>query len=164
MRSITDLSPPSLLAPAALAAALLFTSGSASASGGYPTTIASKYGVGAPACTLCHTNPSGGAGTAEQPFAVTMKKYGLTGNSATAALEQALEDNTDDSDSDGTPDVDELQNGGDPNSGGAAVDPAKYGCVEQSNSIAGARSSSPRLASLAVAGLVAGFLFLRRRR
>jgi hypothetical protein len=154
------------LAPAVIAGALLVTPSTALASGGYPGVVAGKLGVAAPACTLCHDNPSGGAGTATRPFAVTMKsKYDLTGGEADDVLEKALDANKDDSDTDGTSDVDELKAGSDPNqAGGGNVVPAKYGCFEQSSTIAGVGSRAPRTASLTMAGLVAVGLLLRRRR
>lgn len=165
MRYTADHSSLSLLGSTALAAALLFTSSSALASSTYPGVIASKYSVTAPQCTLCHNNPAGGSGTATQPFASTMTGKGLTGGSATDLLGTLLDASTSDTDGDGVTDVDELKAGGDPNvSGGTPVEPPSYGCIEQNGSIAGPRSQSPRLASMAVAGLLAGFLFFRRRR
>jgi hypothetical protein len=166
MRYTAYLRSPSLLGSAAIAASLLLSASSAQASGGYPAAIAAKFSVTQPQCTLCHNNPAGGGGTATQPFALTMKsKYGLTGGGALAALQTGLDANTDDTDGDGVGDVDEIKAGGDPNvSGGTPVEPPSYGCIEQNGSIAGPRSQSPRLASLAVAGLLAGFLFFRRRR
>lgn len=165
MRSIALFSAPSLLAATPLAAALLFGSSTALASGGYPGNIATKLSVDAPACTLCHDTDAGGSGTANKPFALTMRnQYGLTGGSATAALEAALDNNTADSDGDGASDIDELRNGEDPNRSGGSVTPAKYGCIEQNSSIAGSTSAPPRIASMVMAGLVAGVLLLRRRR
>lgn len=165
MRLTSSLPSPSLLGSAALAGALLLASPSAHASSGYPGAIATKYSVAAPQCTLCHNNPQGGGGTATQPFAATMIPLGLSGGSATDKLTAALDANTADTDGDGKTDVDEIKAGEDPNvSGGTPVEPPSYGCIEQNGSIAGTRSPSPRLASMAVAGLLAGFLFFRRRR
>lgn len=165
MRLISYPRSPSLLGSAALAGALLLASPSARASGAYPGTIGTKYSVTAPQCTLCHNNPAGGGGTATQPFAATMKGLGLAGGGDTAKLTATLDANTNDTDGDGKSDVDEIKAGEDPNvSGGTPVEPPSYGCIEQNGSIAGTRSQSPRLASMAVAGLLAGFLFFRRRR
>lgn len=165
MRHTAYLSAPSLLGSTALAAALLFASPAAQASSAYPGAIATKYSVAAPQCTLCHNTPAGGSGTAVQPFAAAMRGKGLTGGGATDLLQTLLDANTDDTDGDGVSDVDEIKAGGDPNvSGGTPVEPPSYGCIEQNGSIAGPRSQSPRLASMAVAGLLAGFLFFRRRR
>jgi len=70
-------------------------------------------------CTICHTGVMGGAGTSKQPFAVAMKTAGLQIEnvaSLQAAL-AALEAQKTDTDCDGTPDIEQLKQGRDPNTG-----------------------------------------------
>jgi len=70
-----------------------------------------------PPCSLCHLRGSTGAGTAETPFALSMKARGLSPNDNTSvatALDAMVRDNVD-SDGDGTPDVQEIENDTDPN-------------------------------------------------
>jgi len=70
-----------------------------------------------PPCSLCHLRGSTGPGTAETPFALSMKARGLVGGdnaSLTRALEALTADKVD-SDNDGVPDVQEIENDTDPN-------------------------------------------------
>jgi len=70
-----------------------------------------------PPCSLCHLRGSTGAGTAQTPFALSMKAHGLVAGdnaSVTQAL-NALSSDKVDSDNDGTPDVQEIENDTDPN-------------------------------------------------
>ena len=70
-----------------------------------------------PPCSLCHSRGSTGAGTAQTPFALSMKARGLVAGdnaSLTTALNSLQSDNVD-SDNDGTPDVREIENDTDPN-------------------------------------------------
>ncbi len=156
--------------PAAFGLLLLSVASPAAASGGYPGTVQAKVGAAElPLCTICHRDLSGGAGTVIQPFGQAMvSKYGLTGGSATDLLNDALdkaEADALDTDGDGQTDVAELAAGTNPNqAGGGQAVPAKYGCFESGGTIASAPPGSPRFASMAIAGLVAGFLFFRRRR
>lgn len=131
---------------------LLFAS--ASASSVYPTTLAQLAGSTCePTCTVCHETESGGGGTVVQDFGVAMVARGLTGGADTEGLEAALttlEDDAIDSDGDGTPDVDELAGGVDPNPGGEAycdVLTPTYGCLSH--------TGGPPLAGLALLGLLA---------
>ena len=117
-----------------------------------------------PPCTLCHDNPNGGIGTATTKFAVSMKAAGLSATSSLADLDKALDTlaaNNTDSNGDGIPDIQELKEGIDPNTGAAQPNapPETFGC--------GARIASGKvqfrgtlLGALAVLGLVV----LTRRR
>ena len=70
-----------------------------------------------PPCSLCHLRGSTGAGTADTPFALSMKARGLSASDNTSvatALDAMLRDNVD-SDGDGTPDIQEIENDTDPN-------------------------------------------------
>lgn len=85
-------------------------------------------------CLPCHVDQLGGAGTAVQPFAQTLAKYGIDGRSSAGDLRSALERLGDeDSDGDGVPDLEELLSGGDPNHSacgpGVEVLEYEYGCA-----------------------------------
>lgn len=85
----------------------------------YPGTVKVKLGlVTIPQCTLCHATNAGGAGTANRPFADSARDLGLSGGSDTTQLEgvlDAMQAAGTDSDMDGTPDIEELTNGRNPN-------------------------------------------------
>jgi hypothetical protein len=106
----------------------------AAASPNFPDEIASALSTPCvPQCTLCHTTNLGGWGTAHTRFVAAMSVKGKLlpeeGSSVAPAL-AALEDQRIDSDSDGTPDVDELRQGSNPN--GDSVDLCSdvgYGCA-----------------------------------
>lgn len=89
-----------------------------------------------PPCTVCHATNAGGGGTVTQPFGVALVDAGLLAND-TPSLEAAvatLEADGTDSDEDGTPDIDELAAGEDPNGGpafcadGQELVTPRYGC------------------------------------
>jgi MYXO-CTERM domain-containing protein len=91
----------------------------------FPATIRSAESLTyTPACTLCHRGvPS--VGTVTTPFGINMRQRGLVAYdeaSLRAAL-AAMESDQVDSDGDGTPDIDELRAGTDPNSATAAPSP-----------------------------------------
>lgn len=158
--------PLGSLLPAALGLVLLSMPRPAAASGDYPGRIATKFDVDPPACTICHRDLNGGSGTVVQAFGQGMVANGLGGGSA-ANFEDLLDQTGGrDSDGDGQNDLAELQAGTNPSLAGASADlpPATYGCFETKGTVASAPPGSPRLASTAVAGLLAGFLFFRRRR
>jgi hypothetical protein len=70
-----------------------------------------------PPCSLCHLRGSTGAGTADTPFALSMKARGLSASdnsSVDTALDAMVRDKVD-SDGDGTPDIQEIENDTDPN-------------------------------------------------
>lgn len=70
-----------------------------------------------PACITCHTRPDGGELTANTPFGISTRRAGLhcCNNSELLDVLATLEANGTDSDSDGTPDTEELRAGTDPN-------------------------------------------------
>jgi hypothetical protein len=89
----------------------------------YPAVVEATLRLSAPpACTLCHTDPNGGQGTAQQKFALTLKQFGLPNTEDIKELQAILEDvdacNVD-SDGDGVPDIVEIQKGTNPNDGPA---------------------------------------------
>ena len=71
-----------------------------------------------PPCSLCHLRGSTGPGTANTPFALSMKARGLStsdNTSVVTALGAMVRDKVD-SDGDGTTDIQEIENDTDPNS------------------------------------------------
>lgn len=116
----------------ALALGTLLFPADARASATYPDSLKNALGMPcAPPCTLCHQDNKGGYGTATKPFAQSMKNAGLFGASPSTlqpALDKLKADGTD-SDSDGMPDIAELEQGRDPDvSGAGALCGPSYGC------------------------------------
>lgn len=70
-----------------------------------------------PPCSLCHLRGSTGEGTAQTPFALSMKAHGLQpeDNVSLYAAIDALNRENVDSDGDGTPDIPEIENDTNPN-------------------------------------------------
>jgi len=98
----------------------------------YPSDIQSHLGLGyTPPCTVCHATNSGGLGTISTPFGKALQAHGLTTNSATLdpALD-ALASTNNDSDGNSVPDIQQLKNGNDPNTGAplSNVEPLQFGC------------------------------------
>jgi hypothetical protein len=124
-----------LALPRALAlCAGLALSGYAAASENYPGIIETHTGVDCPRpltrCLICHDTAAGGEETANQPFAVALvESYGLPGGKAGRELAAALDAVPDDvdTDSDGTPDQEELARCGNP-SGEELSEGPGYGC------------------------------------
>lgn len=119
------------LAPIALFAVFAIPT-AADASPAFPGVIEEQLELAAaPACTLCHTSPSGGSGTANTAFASYLKSRGLRAGdegSLRNAL-RALVGEKHDTDNDGVPDDAELKAGEDPNGDvDTSVPPVKYGC------------------------------------
>jgi MYXO-CTERM domain-containing protein len=85
----------------------------AMASPSYPGAIASELGLPCePACTLCHTEPTGGFATVNTPFGLTVRmQHGLTccDPALVADVLEELRDAESDSDGDGASDIDELE-------------------------------------------------------
>lgn len=132
----------------------------ASATPNFPQAVAGHLGLAsAPGCTLCHAGTPG-RGTVTTPFGQTLRSRGAAAYDQ-AALERALDAlaaERKDSDKDGTPDIDELRAGGDPNAaaGEEPVTP-EYGV---------ACAASPRGGGSAwsFAWILAPFAWARRRR
>jgi hypothetical protein len=84
-------------------------------------------------CSVCHIKGNTGSSTAIMPFALSLRARGMTGQTTSlkTALTQ-LETDGVDSDGDGTTDVQELQDGTDPNSSANASingdTESGYGC------------------------------------
>ena len=109
--------------PAALALLVAAAPRAASASPSFPDDIKADlslgYSLGTTHCTICHRTNLGGVGTVIQPFGVAMKAAGLMqldDPTVQAALD-TLDANKTDSDCDGVPDVEQLEQGRDPNTG-----------------------------------------------
>lgn len=121
-----------VLVVAAISLFLLRAERAALASPSFPAIVQEATSAPAvPSCTLCHTSPSGGSGTANTPFAKYLKTRGLRpgdGDSLRGAL-QAMVGERHDTDGDGTTDAVELKAGGDPNGDvDTSVEPIGYGC------------------------------------
>lgn len=132
MRHLTGLMSRVVSGLLAVAAVLVLRAPTASASPTFPGVVQGELALAAaPECTLCHTTPSGGFGTANTAFATYMRSRGLRAGDA-GSLRGALAASTAerrDSDNDGVSDLDELKRGADPNAAGAdAVEPPAYGC------------------------------------
>lgn len=118
-----------------------------------------------PACTLCHMVPEGGSGTAQQPFVGDLFDVGFNRDSSVTDIQtaiDALKEQQVDGDGDGIPDIDELQQGlnpNDPNKGASLCGPV-YGCVRVAKP--GRVDGVASAASAAV--LLLGMALLRRRR
>lgn len=163
---------------AAAVAIVAAASSVASATPGFPAGIKADLSLAyTPPCTVCHVGASAN-GTANQPFATSLKAQGLTPGDD-ASLSAALGKITaQDSDSNGTPDIEQLKAGCDPNSditiqtgatcggtgSGGAADTAPtpaYGCGNTGAQIA----AGPVGSSAVLAGLLAvlGLALARRR-
>jgi len=128
----------------------------------FPDEIKAHLGLNyTPPCTLCHATSLGG-GPMTTKFGQAMVAVGLTLSipSLDKSLDALAANNTD-SNHDGIPDIVQLQQGGDPNTGGAQlnVPEEKYGC--------GARVARGPIDSKGIGTLivtVAGMMLLGRRR
>jgi hypothetical protein len=130
-------------------------------------------------CTVCHDSNNGGLGTATKPFGVWTKQNGLTpfNDAKLAALLQQLQNespHTTDTNCDGTPDIDQLENcqwldlasQNQCSTGGDAGIPigVYYGCQAAPAVGDGGGPALPASATLAFAGVLAGALVKARRR
>lgn len=126
----------------AIAALTVAAGRTAGATPNFPPRLATELELtAAPACALCHEGPTQ-KGTVITPFGTSMRGRGLVAYdeaSLVTAL-MALEGEGTDSDGDGVGDIEELQQGADPNlvEGGEAPIVPEYGCS------VGARGSSAR--------------------
>jgi hypothetical protein len=96
-----------------------------------------SYDLGVTHCIICHQTNGGGIGTVVHPFGIAMKAAGLH-DGDTMSLQNALnalEASKTDSDCDGTPDIEQLKMGRDPNPPGEYIDssgrtaPPDPGCM-----------------------------------
>ncbi|HEY8943783.1 MAG TPA: thrombospondin type 3 repeat-containing protein [Polyangiaceae bacterium] len=155
-----------------VALVLSFAAGPVAASEAYAPALADALELDcAPACTLCHTRPEGGLLTANTPFGTAARRARLPCCDP-GSLEEVLtrlEAERIDSDGDGSPDVEELRAGRDPNGSGETFEclsrPEESGCRVASG--VGVERSELALLLGALAGLtwrarrrVAGFRFL----
>jgi hypothetical protein len=111
-------------------------------------------------CLICHDSAAGGEQTANRPFAVTMKDYGLEGKSPrkliTALARLREEDVDQDSDADGMTDLEELAACMNP-SGEELSDGPGFGCGARLAVPAGHAPAWPAVVSaLVVGGLLLG--------
>lgn len=116
-----------------LGSALVAGARTASATENFPAAIAAhlQAPTPTPACTVCHASVSGGRGTVITPFGQAMRGRGLQAYdepSLKTALD-ALAAERRDSDQDGTPDIDELKAGADPNAAAGDAIVPEYGCA-----------------------------------
>jgi len=107
----------------------------AQATPSFPSGMSTDLGMPCtPTCTVCHSTPSGGSGTATQPFAVALMSRGLLAyddQSLSDAL-VTLEADQVDSNQDGVIDVEALRAGSDPNPNGVdfcSGPTPTYGCI-----------------------------------
>lgn len=123
------------------------------AQGDFPAVVQEVLGLDAPPdCPLCHSGGSQSKATANTDFVVALQNNGLDFSQNIEA--DQIRTSLTAADAANDPAVAKAK-------GGVA---AKYGCIEQSSSIAGPASAPSRVASMVMAGLVAGVLLLRRRR
>ncbi len=123
---------------------MMFLFSLAWASPSFPAVVAEELAMPCtPSCILCHETVAGGTGTATQDFAGTCMSAGMMvadDASMAAALAQIEADGTD-TDGDGTPDIEELRLGMNPNPGGedfCATAQPQYGCFQGSAILLGA--------------------------
>jgi hypothetical protein len=102
----------------------------------FPEVVNTKLALTtAVSCTLCHTDPGGGAGNVTQPIGVSLFARGMVPYDE-ASLQTAVDKLTTDavdSDTDGATDIDELKAGTDPNA--ASTDDSEpisygFGCAQ----------------------------------
>jgi len=102
-----------------------------------------------PPCTICHLTLAGGTGTAIKPFALAMRGAGLTdplpGTVGPALTMVAAAMPPIDSDCDGTPDVQQLKDGRDPNFPGEYIDNSGKATPSEPGCGADAGTSTPEL-------------------
>jgi hypothetical protein len=117
-----------------------------------------------PPCSLCHLRGSTGPGTAQTPFALSMKARGMVARDPTLltnALDAMQRDEVD-SDGDGAPDIREIENDTDPNTPAdvsLSGEPGpNAGCGGGQKANFGGRAPAAGL------GLLVSLLIARRRR
>ena len=137
---------------------------SAAATPEYPLVLDASLGTDCPRpltrCLICHTTARGGQRTAVQPFANTLRMYGLSRGREATALQGALERLPADTDSDGDDisDKDELAACGNPSGEELGFGP-EYGCDGAHLAL-----ELPSDAPLLLIAVGAAGLIVRRRR
>lgn len=130
----------------------------------YPLVLDATFQTSCPnpnsRCVICHTSARGGQATAQRPFAITLRQYGLNRGRDASLLQSALAmlPETTDSDDDGLPDAEELMTCGNPSGDDLGAGP-EYGC-DGAHLAARVPSDAP----LAVISLLVASLIVRRRR
>jgi hypothetical protein len=147
----------------------IFSPRPARASELFPITIQANLALGsAPPCVLCHDTELGGSDSANQPVGRKMSSYGLMGGDTgmLATILGQMRDAKDDSDRDGTSDVDELKAGTDPNINDITGEPP----ADYAPPVYGCHASGGHAATLhlhgncaAVAAELMAFIWLRSR-
>lgn len=145
---------------------LLFLATAAHALSNFPAVVSDHLVMDCnPTCTLCHTSPAGGAGTATQPFAENLFAEGFVSSdeaTLTAALDAVQAAGTSyDANADGVNDVDELTLGEDPNPDGSDYCPADGDAPPTLTR--GCFSSGGYASLLGIGLMAAGFRRARRR-
>ena len=140
----------------------LAISGRAFAEPNFPAEIQSHLNLTyTPPCTFCHATAQG-AGPVTTKFGQSMLAAGLTINvsSVGPALDKLKADNTD-SDGDGMPDIQQIEQGFDPSTGLAPPDAPRerYGCGART-ALSPVRFKDSSIIALCLVGLV---VFARRR-
>jgi hypothetical protein len=147
---------PLLRASLGLASTLLCIAASprvALAQPDFPTVVQEVLGMdAAPGCELCHTGGSQSKASANSDFVLALQSNGLDFSQNIEA--EQIRTATQTANDAGDPAIVKAKGG----------KSAEYGCFEQKSSIAASRAPAPRVFSLALAALVGGLLFLRRRR
>jgi hypothetical protein len=144
---------------------------SALASDTYPDAIkADLMAVSSPACDLCHNGGVGQKGNVNTPFGKEVIALGLVSgdDAGLKTVLDGLKAANEDADGDGTPDIDELVKGTNPNfnevtgmaPGGADFPPPEYGCSVSARKSSSARGGLGAACLVALASLGAA----RRRR
>jgi hypothetical protein len=124
-----------LVAASIAALVLLGAPRHALATPNFPGVIARELKLpGPPDCTLCHSGGQTRRGTVTTPFGTSMRSRGLVAYDEASLVKAlaALTAEKKDSDQDGTPDIEELKAGTDPNAGGGpgeTLPPPEYGCA-----------------------------------
>ena len=158
-----------LIAASSVFAFLAALSIRAGATPGFPADLQADLMLSyQPPCSVCHVNGVTGSGTAQTPFAKSMKDRGLVpaNDASLASALTRMETDKVDSDGDTVLDVDELVMGTDPNVADKGAAPTQkgpsvaYGCGAR----IATRGEAGGAEALAIASIVAASIALASRR